>query len=97
MAVQKNTTRPCAAATFRADIDYAWKEALTVYGKIGIKVWICKGEVFGKRDLSPNVGTSRNVSASVRPWWLLNVDNKEQKQYRYSQKSKASPRPTKAA
>ncbi len=42
--------------TFRADIDYALKEALTVYGKIGIKVWICKGEVLGKRDLSPNVG-----------------------------------------
>ena len=29
--------------------------ALTVYGKIGIKVWICKGEVLGKRDLNPNV------------------------------------------
>ncbi|MEY2949320.1 MAG: 30S ribosomal protein S3 [Saprospiraceae bacterium] len=46
--------------TFRADIDYALKEALTVYGKIGIKVWICKGEVFGKRDLSPHVGTPQN-------------------------------------
>lgn len=42
--------------TFRADIDYALHEALTVYGLIGVKVWICKGEVFGKRDLSPNVG-----------------------------------------
>ena len=42
--------------TFRADIDYALKEAQTVYGKIGVKVWICKGEVLGKRDLSPNVG-----------------------------------------
>jgi small subunit ribosomal protein S3 len=42
--------------TLRADIDYALAEAMTVYGKIGIKVWICKGEVFGKRDLSPNVG-----------------------------------------
>jgi small subunit ribosomal protein S3 len=41
--------------TFRADIDYALKEAQTVYGKIGIKVWICKGEVMGKRDLSPQV------------------------------------------
>ena len=39
--------------TFRADIDYAHSEAQTVYGKLGIKVWICKGEVFGKRDLSP--------------------------------------------
>lgn len=45
--------------TFRADIDYALKEALTVYGLIGIKVWICKGEVLGKRDLSPNVGVQQ--------------------------------------
>lgn len=44
--------------TLRADIDYAISEAETVYGKIGIKVWIFKGEVFGKRDLSPNVGLS---------------------------------------
>jgi len=42
--------------TFRADIDYAIREANTIYGVIGIKVWICKGEVFGKRDLSPNFG-----------------------------------------
>lgn len=42
--------------TLRADIDYAITEAHTIYGKIGIKVWIFKGEVFGKRDLSPNVG-----------------------------------------
>jgi len=42
--------------TFRADIDYSLQEALTVYGKIGIKVWICNGEVLGKRDLSPHVG-----------------------------------------
>ena len=42
--------------TLRADIDYAVSEANTIYGKIGIKVWIFKGEVFGKRDLSPNIG-----------------------------------------
>jgi len=42
--------------TLRADIDYAISEAQTVYGKIGIKVWIFKGEIYGKRDLSPNVG-----------------------------------------
>lgn len=42
--------------TLRSDIDYAIVEALTVYGKIGVKVWICKGEVYGKRDLSPNFG-----------------------------------------
>ncbi|HAI83905.1 MAG TPA: 30S ribosomal protein S3 [Chitinophagaceae bacterium] len=41
--------------TFRMDIDYASHYALTVYGKIGIKVWICKGEVLGKRDLNPNI------------------------------------------
>src|SRR3972149_7616589 len=41
--------------TFRADIDYAVAEAHTTFGRIGIKVWICKGEVFGKRDLSPNI------------------------------------------
>ncbi len=44
--------------TLRADIDYAISEALTVYGKIGIKVWVFKGEVYGKRDLSPITGTA---------------------------------------
>eukprot|EP00744_Colponema_vietnamica_P034688 GILI01058911.1.p1 GENE.GILI01058911.1~~GILI01058911.1.p1 ORF type:complete len:162 (+),score=2.92 GILI01058911.1:66-488(+) len=47
--------------TFRADIDYALAEALTTYGKIGVKVWICKGEVYGKRDLSPNIGAASNA------------------------------------
>jgi small subunit ribosomal protein S3 len=42
--------------TLRADIDYALSEAQTVYGKLGIKVWIFKGEVYGKRDLTPNAG-----------------------------------------
>jgi small subunit ribosomal protein S3 len=49
--------------TLRADIDYALAEALTTYGKIGIKVWICKGEVYGKRDLSPNIGSSANTKS----------------------------------
>ncbi|MGL4598452.1 MAG: 30S ribosomal protein S3 [Bacteroidia bacterium] len=40
--------------TLRADIDYALAEAHTQYGRIGVKVWICKGELYGKRDLSPN-------------------------------------------
>ena len=40
--------------TFRADIDYCLAEALTKVGLLGIKVWICRGEVFGKRDLTPN-------------------------------------------
>jgi small subunit ribosomal protein S3 len=43
--------------TFRADIDYHLAEAATTYGIIGIKVWIMKGEVYGKRDLSNLVGS----------------------------------------
>ncbi|TAG04836.1 MAG: 30S ribosomal protein S3 [Cytophagia bacterium] len=42
--------------TLRADIDYAVSEAHTIYGKIGIKVWIFKKEIYGKPDLSPNTG-----------------------------------------
>lgn len=38
--------------TWRADIDYAISEAQTAYGKIGIKVWVCRGEVYGKKDLT---------------------------------------------
>ena len=59
--------------TLRADIDYATAEAHTVYGKIGIKLWICRGEIFGKRDLSPNFGmkplntTSGTGSGSSAP------------------------------
>ena len=40
--------------TFRADIDYCQTEALTKVGLLGIKVWICRGEVYEKRDLAPN-------------------------------------------
>ena len=40
--------------TFRADIDYCPTEALTKVGLLGIKVWICRGEVYGKVDLAPN-------------------------------------------
>ena len=39
--------------TLRADIDYALVEAHTTYGRIGIKVWIFKGEVYGKPELVP--------------------------------------------
>jgi small subunit ribosomal protein S3 len=46
--------------TFRADIDYAHAEAHTKVGVLGVKVWICNGEVYGKRDLSPNVGVTAN-------------------------------------
>ena len=46
-------------STFRADVDYALHEAHTTYGRLGIKVWIMKGEVYGKRELSPLVGLSK--------------------------------------
>ena len=52
--------------TFRADIDYALREAKTVYGLIGVKVWICKGEVFGKRDFSPNFGADEKKKRSPK-------------------------------
>ena len=48
-------------STFRADIDYALEESNTTYGKIGVKVWIMKGEIYGKRDLSPLVGMQKKT------------------------------------
>jgi small subunit ribosomal protein S3 len=45
--------------TLRSNIDYALVEAQTVYGKIGIKVWICRGEIYGKVDLSPVAETEK--------------------------------------
>ncbi|MDP2088258.1 MAG: 30S ribosomal protein S3 [Flavobacteriaceae bacterium] len=60
-------------STFRADIDYALAEAHTTYGRLGIKVWIMKGEVYGKRELSPLVGLAKkqaktgNAPSSNKP------------------------------
>lgn len=51
--------------TFRADIDYALAEANTKVGVLGIKVWVCNGEVYGKRDLTPNAGVAANANAGV--------------------------------
>jgi len=51
-------------STFRADIDYALVEANTTYGRLGIKVWIMKGEVYGKRELSPLVGMSKKTQSN---------------------------------
>ena len=45
--------------TFRADIDYCQTEALTKVGLLGIKVWICRGEVYGKKDLAPNFAQTK--------------------------------------
>ncbi|WP_149240670.1 30S ribosomal protein S3 [Dyadobacter sp. 32] len=52
--------------TLRADIDYAISEAQTIYGKIGIKVWIFKGELYGKRDLTPSAATAASDRAESR-------------------------------
>ncbi|MGQ9846104.1 MAG: 30S ribosomal protein S3 [Bacteroidales bacterium] len=46
--------------TFRADIDYALAEALTKTGLLGIKTWICKGEIYGKRDIASVTETKQN-------------------------------------
>ena len=54
--------------TLRADIDYALGEALTKVGLVGIKVWICNGEVYGKRDLSPNLGATSAATKSRPPF-----------------------------
>lgn len=40
--------------TFRADIDYCESTAITKVGAIGVKVWICRGEIYDNRDLTPN-------------------------------------------
>ncbi len=52
-------------STFRADIDYALVEAHTTYGRLGIKVWIMKGEVYGKRELSPLVGMNKKSTGNA--------------------------------
>ena len=54
-------------STFRADIDYAIVEAHTTYGRLGIKVWIMKGEVYGKRELSPLIGISKKTQTGANP------------------------------
>ena len=53
-------------STFQADIDYALVEAHTTYGRLGVKVWIMKGEVYGKRELSPLVGLSKKQGKGGR-------------------------------
>ena len=49
--------------TFRADVDYCQAEALTKVGILGIKVWICRGEVYGKVDLAPNFAQDKQTGA----------------------------------
>ena len=53
--------------TFRADIDYALSEAHTKQGRIGVKVWIFKGEVYGKRNLFPHLQTTSRKKGAPAP------------------------------
>jgi len=53
--------------TLRADIDYATAEAHTTYGRIGVKVWICRGIVYGKRDLfAASIETKEQKSGPMK-------------------------------
>lgn len=47
--------------TMRSDVDYAFTEANTIYGKIGVKVWICHGEVFGRKDKFAEMEKNENT------------------------------------
>lgn len=53
--------------TVRADIDYAEATAFTIYGTTGVKVWIYRGEILGKPDLSPNVQAQRQQQTQGPP------------------------------
>ena len=50
--------------TFRADIDYALAIANTKVGCLGIKVWICNGEKYGRQDLTPAAFAAANSQAA---------------------------------
>ncbi|EHL18756.1 30S ribosomal protein S3 [Peptoanaerobacter stomatis] len=77
--------------TLRADIDYGFAEADTTYGKLGVKVWICKGEILKdrngeKRDLDSLMGVKddkkkkrRNNNGEFNPNRKRNFNN-ERKQ-----------------
>ena len=53
--------------TVRADIDYAEATAFTIQGTTGVKVWIYRGEILGKPDLSPNVQAQRQQQMQAPP------------------------------
>ena len=53
--------------TLRADIDDALVEAHTKVGVLGVKVWICRGEVYGKRDLAPSFSANQKEGRGAAP------------------------------
>ncbi|MCQ2059309.1 MAG: 30S ribosomal protein S3 [Bacteroidaceae bacterium] len=66
--------------TFRADIDYCEAVANTKVGAQGVKVWICLGEVYEKRDLAPNFTpskeNSRGAERGPKPFKKRNKGNR---------------------
>ncbi len=50
--------------TLRADIDYGFAEANTTYGKVGVKVWIYKGEVLPRKQLRKEIDNHVNAKKS---------------------------------
>jgi small subunit ribosomal protein S3 len=52
--------------TLRSDVEYAFVEAQTVYGKIGIKVWMYHGEVFGRKDKFANLEEGKKKQNTKR-------------------------------
>ena len=67
--------------TLRADIDYALVEALTKVGIVGVKVWICRGEVYGKRDLAPSFV---NTDKGCRQQWPTRQEGRIPRQEKQS-------------
>ena len=53
--------------TIRADIDFFQETARTIYGTIGVKVWIHRGEILGQPDLSPNVQAQQRKQMKETP------------------------------
>ena len=65
-------------STFRADIDYALVEAHTTYGRLGIKVWIMKGEVYGKRTFTPGWYVQKVSGGNNKGTGQLDVSKEEE-------------------
>src|SRR3546814_6355248 len=63
---KQKTAYEMRISDWSSDVCSSDLEAQTTYGKLGVKVWICKGEVFGKRDLSPNIAGNTGGGRSSR-------------------------------
>ena len=75
--------------TLRADIQYGFAEANTTYGKVGVKVWICRGEIYGKKDLAPSFSTPRDFARRAGDGGVRR-DNRGGKSYRRRDRDRIS-------